>query len=425
MSSSHLSANTGDHGEWRESVLSTRSLSYMSTADAANPRDRSMSRGMTYPRRPGPVRQATEMTDDSDYSLEIAQRDIELNDIPELPESVAESPLFLLPREIRDRIYSFCLTAREGEPLEWPTEHLQCGLQPQLLRTCKIIYNEAGPMLYTLNDMTFHHPSDANMFVRAVSSQRFSHHVSKLSLHIRATDTRIWMPYIMTSRDRHRGLEYDFPHLRELSIRIRSNKWQHNLSPEANLKIWSEDERFDEIVDGIRSVYLPAGPQIPKTDDELDTYISNNPASFPLDPRQPEHEKEWSHIATARSELQRRQASMPTIRVTCAFRVHETHFTALTTPSSTASSTTSSNADQTNGPLRLPSPAIPSSPIAEGQPYRPFIAADLRANPVKRFNDAEAGSCATARTPFADKNGILLALEIHCLDPKPDSTATA
>jgi hypothetical protein len=368
------------------------------------------------------------MTDDSDYSLELA-RTRTMDDIPELPDSVAESPLFLLPREIRDRVYSFCLTVQEGSQIEWPAENTLYGLQVQLVRTCKIIHDEAAPMLYTLNTLTFHHPSDANMFVRAYSAPTLSRHISYLNLHIKAQDTRLWMPYI-TSRDRHRSLEADFPHLRELGIRFRSNKWQHSLTPEANLKIWSEDSRLDEIVDGIRNVYLPDGPRHrhSKHDRELDTYISNNSASLPPDNRSHNYDKERMDLD--RSDSSHRQTSIPIIKVTCACRVHSSHFNALTAPPPSTLTTDGVNsnlpdlseANNGTGVIQQTPPTVGEAPtpVREGDPFRGFTPMDLRTNPIKKLHDPDLGSANVAHTPFADKNGVLLGLEIHSLDPKKD-----
>ena len=424
MSNAHLSAIPGD--PWRESVLSTRSLSYLSTADALGspafhpvntPHNRTTSTNQTRSR----TRSST-MTD-SDYGLEMdAATDRELKDIPELPDSVAESPLFMLPREIRDRIYSFCLTANNGWPVEWPTLWRAYALQPQLLRTCRIIYNEAAPLLYTLNNMTFHHPSDANMFVRAVSSV-LSRYIANLSLHIKAQDTRLWMPYL-TSRDHSRSLKADFPNLRELSIRFRSNKWQHALPPEANMKIWSEDSRLDEIVDGLRHVFLSNGPHEPKNEREFETCISSQPGAFPLDPGDASYKKQWLDIQSARAAFLAKQEATPTIKVVCACRVHSTHFSALTTVTTTAPGPDLAQPGNGTGVIQQTTDLATSqpAPVQEGEPFHGFTPVDLQAG-IKKLYDPDLGSANVSRTPFADKNGILLCLEIHCLDPKRDNAA--
>lgn len=426
MSSTHLSSIPHDPYEWRESVLSTRSLSYLSTADAMSSPSFAVlqNRAMSGSHTRAPTRKSSVMTDDSEHGLEMGgMKDRELNDIPELPDSVAESPLFVLPREIRDRIYNFCLIAQNGWAVEWPTVWNAYALQPQLLRTCKIIHNEAAPLLYTLNKMTFHHPSDANMFVRAITNPMLSRHVASLSLHIKAQDTRLWMPYL-TSRDPSRSLKADFPHLRDLSIRFRSNKWQHSLSPEANMKIWSEDSRLDEIIDGLRHVFLPDGPQEPKTESEFETHISNHPGAFPLDPDDPSYEKQWLNIHSARNAFANRQDAPPNIRVVCACRVHSTHFISLTTPTTSTPLPDLAQPNNGTGVIQQTTdqPPAPRIPVVEGEPFRGFTAVDLQAG-VKKLHDDELGSANVARTPFADKFGIFLSLEIHCLDPKRDNAA--
>lgn len=415
MSSAHLSATPGDPYEWRESVLSTRSLSYLSTADMSSHHapNLSLHRSLT--------RNSTEMTDDSDRGIEMANQDTELDNILELPDSVADSLLFKLPREIRDRLYGFCLTTEGGVPMEWPTQWKMYGLQPQLLRTCRTIYEEAAPLLYTLNDMTFHHPSDANMFVRAISSPDFARDITSLCLHIKAQDTRLWMPYL-TSRDPSRSLKADFPSLRQLSIRFRSNKWSHTLPPEANLKIWSEDSRLDEIIDGLRHVFLPDGPINPKNEREFETYLSNRANAFPLDPNDSLYKKQWLAIHKARNEFARKQEA-PVIKVTCACRVHSTHFAALTVPPAHAGPDLS-QANNGTGVIQQTSlpPLDPPQPTREGQPFRGFTPADLRGD-LKRLHDPDLGSATVAQTAFADKDGILISLEIHCLDPRRNNTA--
>ena len=415
----HLTNPQIDPYQWRESVLSTRSISYVSTADAmAGSPGLPPSGGMTHGRSNlarAPTRKNT-MTD-SDCGLEMGGTgERELNDIPELPDSVAESLLFTLPREIRDRVYQFCLTAKDNRQVEWPTLRKAFGLQAQLLRTCKIIYNEAAPLLYTLNTMTFHHPSDANMFVRAATCPNLSRHVAYLSLHIRAQDTRLWMPYL-TSKDSHRSLQADFPALRDLNIRFRSNKWQHGLSPDHNMKLWSDDSRLDEVVDGLRHVFLHTNPSDPKTTQEFETYVSNHPDAFPLDPDDPQFKKQWLDIHAARSAFAAKKAATPTIKVVCACRVHVTHFQHLTGEGPPVVPPIAANALQNLPQPRPRSPREPPTAVKEGESFRGFSALDLQ-HGTRKLHDPDLGSANVARTPFADKDGVLLALEIHCLDPK-------
>src|SRR5579871_3133400 len=84
------------------------------------------------------------------------------SEVEMLPKSVATSPLFRLPRELREIIWSYCLVGQW--PILWPSETNDTGLAIQLLSVCHTIYNEAAPILYSNNTLNFQHPSDANMF---------------------------------------------------------------------------------------------------------------------------------------------------------------------------------------------------------------------------------------------------------------------
>ncbi|EME47532.1 hypothetical protein DOTSEDRAFT_69472 [Dothistroma septosporum NZE10] len=332
-----------------------------------------------------------------------------LNNIPELPASVANSLLFELPREIRDRIYSLCLMSRETLPVEWPRPrdaHTSYDLQPQLLRTCRVIHNESAALLYTLNNMTFHHPSDANMFVRAIASSMHSQQVTNLSLHIKAQDMRLWMPYI-TSTDESRSLKADFPNLRELGVRFRSNKWAHQHTPDSNLKTWHEDSRLDEVIDGLRHVFRPENLPEPISEREFQEYMARNPTAFQEAGDNYQFRKRLLELQKARANTPKHRHDIPVVRVCCACRVHSAHFSTLTEPRLT---------DRTTAE-ELPPPV----PVREGEEFHGFTAIDLQ-NGVKRLHDPDLGSANVARTPYANKHGVLIALEIHCLDPKKDPT---
>ena len=359
---------------------------------------------------------------DSDAGLEMRDTEDTLVDnvpVPELPDSVADSRLFTLPREIRDRVYQFCLTAQDSKPVEWPTLRKAFGLQAQILRTCNIIYHEAAPLLYSLNTLTFHHPSDANMFVRATSSPLYARNIVHLSLHIRAQDTRLWMPYL-TSTDHKRSLHADFPALRDLNVRFRSTKWSHNLSPDNNMKLWHEDARLDEVIDGLRHIFLPDA-RSPKTKQEFEAYVSNHPDEFPLDPDDDEqYRKQWQHIESARMAFAARRDATPSIRVVCACRVHSSHFAALTGTGPPVVPPIAPHIINAMLP-RPSSPEQPPTPVSENEPFRGFTSLDLR-HGIRKLHDPDLGSANVARTPFADKTGICLALEVHCLDPKRSDT---
>lgn len=419
--------------QWRESVLSTRSLSYVSQAGSI----RAQSPNIPGPggRQPNvsyfrtPTRRST-LNSTSEYSeddedLEMAGTKKEepagLSNIPELPESVANSLLFELPREIRDRIYAMCLTAKDGMPVEWPRPREAPGsydLQPQLLRTCKIIHDESAPLLYTINNLTFHHPSDANMYVHAFAcSPVYGRQVSNLSLHMKSQDMRLWMPYL-TSTDEVRSLKADFPNLKELGLRFRSNKWQHQHPPEINLKNWADDSRLDEVIDGLRHVFMPGTPRerAQISDRDFQQYLARNPTAFEGVEVNTQFRKCLMELHKARHAYKAPRQDAPIIRVCCACRVHTTHFAALTTPIATDSRSLAIG--------NLDSQADPPAPVRDGETFRGFTALDLQ-NGIKRLYDPDLGSANVARTPYADKNGILIALEIHCLDPKKDSAERA
>ncbi|KAF2480875.1 hypothetical protein BDY17DRAFT_312687 [Neohortaea acidophila] len=375
-------------------------------------------------------------------------RDDELkdDDTSPLPASVAQCPLFLLPREIRDRVYSFCLTSQNGQQVEWPSAMKSYTTQPQLLRTCKIIYDEAGPLLYSLNALTFHHPSDANMFVRAIASQPMAQHTTRVNLHIKAQETSLWTRYL-SSRDPIRSLKCDFPGLRELQVKYRSNKWSHTQTPHSNMKTWSYDENLDQLINGFREVFLPDGPaggflninngtDIPlsPTDTEMNAWLANPlPASpTPADLRCQHH---WLKV-------QRRLAATPpapTIRIICTCRVHVTHFAALTTPPHpgavdlmrlhNANATPLVHPPNESSLLHLGQRLgddvfSPIPPVKEGEPFRGFTPVDLRAG-LKRLFDPELGWANVAVTPFANRSGVLLALEIHSLEGRGRENAAA
>lgn len=376
-----------------------------------------------------PTRQST-MTE-SDYGLEMAEgeRDTDLENIPELPESVAGSPLFTLPREIRDKIYMFCLTRSDSLPVDWLEPCKEDELQPQLLRTCKTIYREAAALLYTRNIIAFHHPSDSNMFARAMACPTLSRKVANVCLHIKAQDTRLWMPYL-TSNDPHRGLRSDFPELRELNVRFRSNKWQHNLSPEHNLRLWNEDSRLDEIVDGLRHSYFSDGTHKPQKSSDLEMYRNDLHVPAPAhESGDSAHAKRFHEMQKAFKAFNAARDATPTIKVLCACRVQAAHFNALTDNTSAAPTANpiappaagvAAAALQQLQQQRLPAPPAnepPPAAVTYGEPFRGFTAIDLRSN-MKNLYDARLGGANIARTPYTDRNGILLSLEIHHLDPK-------
>lgn len=383
------------------------------------------------------------MDEESEYGLEMA-RTRRLEDISELPDSVARSRLFSLPREIRDRIYLFCLTAREGECVEWPNmpEAKPLHMAPQLLRTCKLIYAEAASVLYTSNRLSFAHPSDANMFVRAISSPIGS--VTYLNLHVKAQDNRLWMPYL-TSTDVTRSLKADFPNLKELVIRYKSNKWQHALPIEANLRHWAEDNRLEEIIKGLGHVFYPVETtelpaSTPATQEEFQRYLEANPDALPAEEASFKQRLLQLHRAQQAFASTRQPPSPPAIRIICACRIHHTHFTAITSstpipPHQAPVNPAHHGAQGAAGPpttaagmipgiaalqgIFAPAPPPAQQPVQPDEEFRGFSPIDLRGR-VKTVSDSTSdgvGAVArVARTVFARKGKVGLALEIFTVE---------
>lgn len=377
---------------------------------------------------------SVDMDDLPDVELDMVDNhhgDDDDDDAQPLPSSVANSLLFALPREIREKIYSLCLHARDALPVEWPRpdthrRHNPYHIQPQLLRTCRIVHSESAPLLYALNNLTFHHPSDSNVFVRALCDTAFGRRITGLSLHVKAGDIRMWMTYL-TSTDPHRSLRYDFPNLRDLGLRYRSSRWNAGNSAEHNLKSWIDDSRLDELIDGVRGVYRPywCTPQEEKSRAAEEQGLSG----FDHDNDLPEPEfltrdetvrarDRYFELRHARLERALQKDSAPLIRICCACRVHPSHFNALTDPS-----VAFHLQDQNLRAGVLPDAPhhLPAERVMEGSPFpaNGFTSTDLQRD-VKKLYDPELGSANVSRTPYVWRKGVLLALEIHSVDSRRD-----
>jgi len=435
---------------WRESVLSTRTLSYISQADLGSPGHPPGSSSNTQSRHGSaahpfraPTRQNT-MDEGSEYGLEMT-RTRRLDDISELPDSVAKSRLFSLPREIRDRIYLFCLTAHEGENVEWPNmpDARPAYMAPQLLRTCKLVYAEAVNVLYTSNRLSFAHPSDANIFVRAISSPIAT--MTFLNLHVRAQDTRLWMPYL-TSTDHARSLKADYPSLKELIIRYKSNKWQTALPVEANLRHWSEDQRLDEMIKGLGHVFYPVETtelpaSTPATQEDFQRYLEANSDAFPTEEASFKERLLQLHRAQQAFASTRQPPSPPSIKIICACRVHHTHFAALTSGATTPPNGRLTHPAHGHGAQGIAGPPTAAAgmipgmaalhgifaaapvpvqqPVQSGETFRGFSAVDFK-HKITEVEDSSIegwGALArVARTVFAKKGKVGLALEIFSVE---------
>lgn len=429
-----LSSTPTDPYTWRESVLSTRSLSYLSQADSTLAHSRQASLAHMY--RP-PTRRNSAMDSESEYGgLEMAQarRLDEIGETEEVPESVSRCLLFTLPREIRDRVYAFCLTARENQAVEWPMGRLALGLAPELLRTCKIIAAEATRALYAENRLAFYHPSDANMFVRAMASPGHTRWIAHLTLHVRAQDTRLWMPYL-TSTDLTRSLKADFPNLRDLGIQYRSNKWQAALPVEANLRHWSEDGRLDELINGLGHVFFPTNAAASERSKHRRRGSENS-----MD--------RWSDDETPAKPGNASLREPPVIKLLVQCRIPNTHLAALTSdlplpppqaPAQPAPAQMGAPPGTIHGvpPPPPPAPGLPAAaaqagiaalqdllstsppapePVKEGEEFRGFTIADFKGTRVgvKRAEPGKVGGH-VARTVFARKGRAMLALEVFTM----------
>ena len=190
-------------------------------------------------------------TDPSTYTD--AQQMLELTPSQEqtgdqLPKSVAKSPLFKLPKEIRLRIYSYCLTSRYS--VMWPTDRLGLDLQPKLLLMCSAVYEEAVDLLYS-NMLHFAHPSDANMFLW-VHNPELCRTISKIVFTIRDREVPvIWSNYLSSTKP-ERSLLNDYPSLRVLHIQFRStfmNIASANIS--RRFEGWENEHHLREMLLGL------------------------------------------------------------------------------------------------------------------------------------------------------------------------------
>lgn len=127
------------------------------------------------------------------------------------------SILLSLPRELRDRIYTLCLTS--PFPFWWPNPTpVRHELMVNLLRTNRKVYEESAPILYGGNKFLFTHPSDCNIF-RVVTSP-FAMNIQSVYFRIREKDLRLWTRYI-GSKNVDRSLRADLPMLKHFWIFLR------------------------------------------------------------------------------------------------------------------------------------------------------------------------------------------------------------
>lgn len=133
------------------------------------------------------------------------------------PADPSFSLLLSLPRELRDRIYTYALIS--PYPFWWPGQApMKHHVSVNLLSANRQIYNEAVPVLYTENKFLFTHPSDCNIF-RVVASQH-AEGIQSVYFRIREKDLRLWTAYL-GSKSADRSLKADLPALKNLWIFMR------------------------------------------------------------------------------------------------------------------------------------------------------------------------------------------------------------
>jgi len=142
--------------------------------------------------------------------------------LPPSPPEPTPSIFFSLPRELRDRVYTYLLTS--PAPLSWPTERFTHHLTPALLLTSRLLHAEASSVLYAENTFAFTHPSDCNMFGWA-HNLALAKQITSLHLWVRDRDLRgLWTAYLSSTLS-YRSLSADFPALRVVHICFRSGWW--------------------------------------------------------------------------------------------------------------------------------------------------------------------------------------------------------
>jgi hypothetical protein len=141
------------------------------------------------------------------------------------------SLLLSLPRELRDRVYTYALVSQT--PLLWPVTAPESiyskhrNVSVNLLRTSKQVHDEAVNILYAQNKFLFTHPSDCNIF-RVVTSKA-SVNITSVYFRIKDKDLALWTAY-MGSRKEERSLRGDLPKLKNLWVFLRLAMCPHFMS---------------------------------------------------------------------------------------------------------------------------------------------------------------------------------------------------
>ena len=86
-------------------------------------------------------------------------------------------PILRLPPELRLRIYRLLLLSDQTVRMTWRQDDESCPrpncLFPAILRTCRVIHNEAIDVLYGENDFRAHRINDANINTASIRHAKF------------------------------------------------------------------------------------------------------------------------------------------------------------------------------------------------------------------------------------------------------------
>lgn len=155
-----------------------------------------------------------------------------------------------LPQEIRERIYRHALISRGF--CAWPVDDTRprdgrpYQIWPAIIRTCRTIYAEATPILYTQNAIGFDHPSNCNVF-HHIMDRNYVNMCSSFIIRMRERDRTLWKNYF-ASQDKIRSLNGDFPNLKRIKIWFRpGNWWSPNTSAETNFERLLENPKLKEL----------------------------------------------------------------------------------------------------------------------------------------------------------------------------------
>ncbi|OAG03859.1 uncharacterized protein CC84DRAFT_1096124 [Paraphaeosphaeria sporulosa] len=129
----------------------------------------------------------------------------------------AFSLLLSLPRELRDKVYTFALVSQF--PFWWPSPTTpKHNVALGLLSVSRQVHEEAAPVFYAQNKFLFTNPSDCTMF-RVVASP-YAENITSVYFRIREKDVKLWATYL-GSKDPSRSMKHDLPKLKSLWIFLR------------------------------------------------------------------------------------------------------------------------------------------------------------------------------------------------------------